>query len=123
MYNNIDKSYIDNLSENSNIKNLILLSNQSNVNIFNKKNKKWSLKSQDKIIKECETLKKKETKMSSSLLFNLAKLNSNTNEIKTVCNKLENKIDNLDKIIDCVKNIDEIKSESSDSYIECYSNC
>lgn len=123
IYNNVDKTYINNISKNSNIKNLILLSSQSNLNIFNKKNKKWSLKSQEKIIKDCESLKKKETKLSSSLLSNLAKLNSNTNEIKNICNKLENRIENLDKIIDCVKNIDEIKTESSDSYIECYSNC
>ena len=49
IYENVDKQYIDNLCKNSNLKNLILLSSQSNINIFNKKNKKWSLKSQDKI--------------------------------------------------------------------------
>jgi len=60
--------------------------------------------------------------MSSSLLANLAKLNSNTNEIKSVCTNLENRIDNIDKVIDCVKTIDCLDTVSSDEFIECYSN-
>jgi hypothetical protein len=144
-YSLINKNLLSDFCKNNHLKNLIKLSTLTDIYVFNKKNKKWSLKSTDKLLKECETSKKKEIKLSSSILSNLAKLNSDTTEIKNVCWKLENKLSNLDKIITCINNLKtppnlenkknianfdlitinippETKT-SSDSYIECYSNC
>jgi hypothetical protein len=61
-YAAIDTTIIDNISNNSNfnIQNLMKLSKDTELYIFNKKYKKWSLKSKEKLIKECESIKKKE---------------------------------------------------------------
>jgi len=144
-YSSIDKNILDNLCQNKNLKNLINLSTVTDLYIFNKKNKKLKLKSKDKLLKECKIIKKKEIKITSAMLANLAKLNNNyeTNNIKYICENLNDKITNIDNIIKCIElldtntennsdtfNINEnikiinIKSpEISDDYIEYYSNC
>ena len=128
-YSSVDKTVIGDLCKNPNLRTLLLLSTESNVNVFNKKKNKWELKPNNKILKDCEQSKKKEVKASSSMLSNLAKLNSTSTEVTNVCHSLENKITNIDKMIDCVNTIGAIieptkpLSESSDSFIECYSNC
>ena len=124
-YSSVDKTLLGDLCKNPNLRSLLLLSAESNVNIFNKKRNKWELKPNDKILKECEQYKKKEVKTSSSMLSNLAKLNSSSADVTNVCHSLENKITNIDKMIACVNtiNTNNVLSESSDSFIECYSNC
>jgi len=130
-YSSVDKTLLGDLCKNPNLKSLLLLSTESNVNVFNKKKNKWELKPNTKILKECEQTKRKEVKTSSAMLSNLAKLSSSTSDVKTICHSLENKITNIDKMIDCVNmiNKEDIKPLSggnlsdSDSFIECYSNC
>ncbi len=105
-YSSVDKNILNNLCSNNNIKNLIYLSSQVDLNPFNKKNKKWQLKNKEKIIKECEQYKKKEIKEFSYTLSNLAKLGSNnTSDVKNICKNYEEKLDNIDKIITCANNI------------------
>lgn len=105
-YSSVDKTTLNNLCSNTNIKNLIYLSSQVDLNPFNKKNKKWQLKNKEKIIKECEQYKKKEIKEFSYTLSNLAKLGSNnTSNVKSICKNYENKLENIDKIITCAHNI------------------
>jgi septal ring factor EnvC (AmiA/AmiB activator) len=130
-YSSVDKTLLGDLCKNPNLRTLLLLSAKSNVNVFNKKKNKWELKTNDKILKDCEQSKKKEVKTSSSMLSNLAKLNSSSTDVTNICHSLENKITNIDKMIDCVNtlkepnllNTNKVPSESSDSFIECYSNC
>lgn len=108
-YPTVDKNILENLCSNTNIKNLIYLSSQMDLNPFNKKNKKWQLKNKDKFIKECEQVKKKELKDFSATLTNLAKLGSNnTIEVKNIYKNFEYKLDNLDKIITCANNIETV---------------
>ena len=66
------------------------------------------MKSKDKLLKECENIKKKELKSSSHLLANLAKLNDNNynGNIKNICDNLQNKISNIDNIIKCIQHLD-----------------
>jgi hypothetical protein len=100
--NNINKYYsvIDNNVLNDSCKNNdINLSVLSEINIFNKK-KKYQLKSKKKLLKECENKKNEST----TLISNLAKL------------KIDNKIENINKIITCINKL------KDDNYIECYSN-
>ncbi len=112
-YSSVDKTTLNNLCSNTNIKNLIYLSSQVDLNPFNKKNKKWQLKNKEKIIKECEQFKKKEIKEFSCTLSNLAKLGSNsTFDVKNICKNYEKKLDNIDKIITCANNINEIISDN-----------
>ena len=123
-----------------NLKNLIYLSQELDLNIFTNKKK---IKKTQTIIKECLKKKNKEIKKTSSLLSNLAKINSSydLNEIKTINHTLENKISNIDNFINCVNilenngdingklnielNIDDIikTNDISSDYFECYSNC
>ena len=107
-YYSVDKNLISNLCKNNNLRNLIKLSTVSDLYVFNKKNKKWYLKSKDKLLKECENIKKKELKSSSTMLSNLAKLNTvhNVIEVKDICETLQNKISNIDNIIKCLNHID-----------------
>jgi hypothetical protein len=101
-YSSNNKNLSNSIYSNNNIKNLIYLSSQMDINPFNKKNKKWELKTKEKIIKECEQVKKKKLKDFSSILSNLAKIGSNnTTEVKSIYKSFENKLDNIDKIITC----------------------
>ncbi len=117
-YSSVDKNLLENLFKNNNLKNLINLSTKSDLYIFNKKNKKWHLKTKDKLLKECTQIKKKEIKESSLMLSNLAKL-TNINEYNTVSNiysNLQTKIANIDKIVECINHM-ELSSESeNDNY-------
>ena len=92
-----------------NLKNLINLSTDSNINIFNKKKNKLVIKDKKRILKECENIKKKEVKISSNMLSNLAKLNKidDSGSISEICNNLKTKINKIDKVIDCVKKLEE----------------
>jgi len=147
-YSLVDKNLMDNMYKNNNLRNLLNLSTKSELYIFNKKNRKWQLKSKDKLLKECNQIKKKEIKESSIMLSNLAKL-SNNNDYKSVSNiynNLQTKIADIDEIVNCINHID-ISSESvinfdpviinldnkkdslinidlsDENYIECYKNC
>jgi hypothetical protein len=107
-YSLIDKNIINDLCKNESLKNLIKLSSQTDIYIFNKINKRWQIKSKTKLLKECAQVKKKEIKTSTSLLSNLAKLNDivSLDNVKNIYKNLENKIDKIDKIVNCITNID-----------------
>lgn len=128
-YPTIDKLVLGDLCKNNNFKNLVKLSTHTDISLFNKKNK---LKGTTKLLKECEQIKKKELKKSSLMLSNLAKLNNinNIDNVHSICQDLESKITNIDKIIDCVKVLEttpEVKVIPKEylynDFIECYSNC
>jgi hypothetical protein len=117
--NNIDDY---NLPINNNIKNLILLSSNTDLNLFNKKKNKWILKNKDKLLKDYEKIKKKELKSLEQIkkkelkelqqinkrelkdthgsLLHLAQLGNNNFSV------FKQKIDILDKIYDCITHID-----------------
>jgi CII-binding regulator of phage lambda lysogenization HflD len=99
------------------IKNLVNLSSNNNINIYDK-NKK--IKTKDKIINECLKEKKKELKDISKVLLNLSKL-SQFDNVKDVYNNYENKINNIDKIISIV-NTEEENIYYTEKYIEKYGN-
>jgi len=112
---------------NNNIKNLILLSNNKDLNLFNKKKNKWVLKNKDKLLKDYEKIKKKELKSLEQIkkreLKELQQINKR--ELKDIhCSLLhlaqlgnnnfsvfKHKIDILDKIYDCITHIDITISE------------
>jgi hypothetical protein len=116
-YSSVDKNLIDDMYKNTNLRNLINLSTKSDLYIFNKKNKKWQLKSKDKLLKECNQIKKKEIKESSMMLSNLAKLSSNNefNTVSTIYNNLQTKIADIDEIVNCINHIDN-SSESINNF-------
>jgi hypothetical protein len=107
-YSLVDNNLITNLCKNNSLKNLIKLSTSTDLYVFNKKHKKWNLKSKTTLLKECQNIRKKELKLSSSMLSNLAKLNSTKDilNVKNICNELQNKITNIDNIIDCIEHLE-----------------
>lgn len=115
-YSLVDKSLLENMYKNNNLRNLINLSTKSDIKIFNKKNKRWQLKSKDKLLKECDQIKKKDIKESSLMLSNLAKLSNNNqyNSISSIYKTLQTKILDIDKIVNCINNID--SSSESNNY-------
>jgi hypothetical protein len=124
-YNLVDTNYINNLCKNSNLKNLINLSIQTDLYIFDKKKKKNKLKNKLSLLKECDKIKKKEIKNSSNMLSNLAKICKNnddiynnpvTEKIKNIYKTLENKINNIDEIVNVIKIIDIDDANNSKSY-------
>jgi hypothetical protein len=142
-YSSVDTNILNKLCKNTNLKNLINLSAQTDIYVFNKKYKKWQLKSKDILLKECNKVKKHELKLSATMLSNLAKLNNHTciTDIKMMNNKLENKLDNIEKIMTCINHLDDSTNLSdsiddintfkptivdlepvSNKYIECYTN-
>jgi len=107
-YSSIDKDIINILCKNEILKNLIKLSTETDIYIFNKKYKNWQIKTKNKLLKECTNTKKKEIMTSSYLLSNLAKLNNiqNLNNVKIIYKNLEDKINNIDKFINYINGID-----------------
>lgn len=118
-YSLVDNNLITNLCKNNNLKNLIKLSTSTDLYVFNKRNKKWNLKSKNTLLKECQNIRKKELKLSSSMLSNLAKLNSTKDilNVKNICSDLQNKITNLDNIIDCIEHL-ELSPVSTNNNLE-----
>ena len=121
--NNIDDYNLPlDLLVNNNIKNLILLSSKTELNVFNKKKDKWVFKSKDTLLRDYEKIKKKELKSLEQIkkkelkeiqqinkkemkdthysLSYLSQLGNNNYSV------FKNKIDILDKIYDCITNID-----------------
>ena len=151
-YSGIDEQTLDNLSKkNNNILNLIKLSTITNVRVLNKHNKSWKLKDKTRIINDCNKIKNQELKSSGSLLSKLAKSNHDykiKDNVRIIYNELENKLDNINKIINYINDINDIDIDnkvnkiktkqkivknkiniintdtynSTDSYIECFSN-
>lgn len=118
-YSSVDKTTLNNLCSNNNIKNLIYLSSQIDINPFNKKNKKWQLKNKEKIIKECEQFKKKELRDFSYVISNLAKLGTNsTSDVKHIYKTFEDKLENIDKIITCANNITTVDTNVTNDIIK-----
>jgi len=134
-YSMIDKELLFNMCKNTNLKNLIYLS----INDVSNDNDKWWIKNKNKLIKECEQIKKKEIQLSFK---NLVKLNYDNNHTKHIFKTLENKIDNIDNIINTINYIDNTNNETdniinlrkikskrnyssknNNLYLECYSNC
>lgn len=109
----------------NNLKNLINLSSEYDIKLFNKK---MSIKSKDILVKEFEKKKNKELKNSSYILSNLSKIsNNNIEDIKYVYKNLEEKINNINNIINYVSNMSNNKIEINtieinNNYIESYSN-
>jgi hypothetical protein len=123
---NIENMNIENM--NNNIKNLILLSNNTDLHLFNKKKNKWVLKNKDKLLKDYEKIKKKELKSLEQIkkkelkelqqvnkrelkdthgsLLHLAQLGNNNFSV------FKHKIDILDKIYDCITHIDITEEQS-----------
>lgn len=99
------------------IKNLVYLSSNNNINIYDKNNK---IKARDKIINDCLKKKKQELKDISKKLLNLSKL-SQFDIVKDVYSNYESKINNIDKIISIVKT-EEDTIYYKDKYIEKYEN-
>ena len=90
-YSSVDKNVINHLCTDNNIKNLIHLSINTELNPFNKSKKKWNLKSKRKLLKECENIKKKEVKEISFHLNNLSKLgNNNIDNLKNYIRSFRN---------------------------------
>lgn len=128
-YSSIDKNTLDSFCSNENLRNLIYLSTKTDINVFNKKYKKWQLKNKDTLLKECEQVKKKELKNSSNLLSNLAKLNENNDiiTVRNICSTLEDKMTHINELIGCINNIDSTQIEkpkllTSDNFSDSLSN-
>lgn len=110
-----------------NLKNLIELSSNFNISVYNKRNK---LRPQNTLMKEIEKIKKKELKKTSSLLSNLAKLTqkggtiNNIDEVDTTVILLKDNISKIDEFIKILPSVYETKKDNCDydSYIECYTN-
>lgn len=127
---------MNNSLEDNNLSQLIKLSSDSDIEIFDKN---LNLKSKDLILKKCEAIKKKELKeikKTSNMLSNLAKLSNSENieQIKLTYNNLEHKINNINNIEEIIKylNTHEINSKPiiktiryikpQYEYIESYGN-
>jgi hypothetical protein len=124
----IDTNSLNNLCENNNIKNLVKLSENIDLCLFNKKYNKWNIKPKDKLLKECIKKKQNEIKNASHMLSNLAKLSSNI-DINPVYNNLNEKINNIDNVIKYINDTDininkkNLHDTDTEKYIESYSNC
>lgn len=97
----------DNILIDNDIKNLILLSTNSDINVLKKKKQP---KSKKNILKESELESVKVSLDTTIMISNLAKLNIDTD------NKIE------PKIIDYVSKSKKSRNLNKDKYIECYSN-
>ena len=120
-YKNIDKPIISNYINNLNFKNLLELSTITDLYVFKKQKKnQWKLKDKRQLLKECEFERKKTIKEVTTSLNGLSK-NKTTKieDVKVKNNKMINKIENIDSLIET---IEKIYPTLSDEYYEIYSN-
>jgi len=123
-YNRINTENISNLEKLNNkynLKNLMELTNDTPINIFNKKKNNITLKNTDTIIKECNKIKKKEVNEAKYMLSNLSKLNTGYDDIR----KHYNNIVKVDKIIEYLTldlGSDTESDTNSDNYMEIFEN-
>tara|TARA_E500000178_G_C16633609_1_gene578800 strand:- start:38 stop:457 length:420 start_codon:yes stop_codon:yes gene_type:complete len=110
------------------VRNLLQLSADNNLNLFNNKNRKIKTKSKKKIVKECEQLKKIKIAELSKELNKFKKDQSiNSEKILETNNKFLNNLESIDSIINIVNTeneIDELNNllSDSDEFIEMFSN-
>ena len=112
---------------NDSFRNLLELSATNDIQIFDKKNKeKTKIKNKNKIMKECEKLKKIKIK---ELTKELNKYTNNieSQKIKETNNKYVNNLESIDSIINIVSNDSDIEKlnkllSDSDDFIEKFSN-
>jgi hypothetical protein len=120
-YKNIDKPIISTYINNLNFKNLLELSTITDLYVFKKQKKnQWKLKDKRQLLKECEFERKKTIKEVTTSLNGLSK-NKTTKieDVKVKNNKMINKIENIDSLIET---IEKIYPTLSDEYYEIYSN-
>ena len=100
---------------------LIKLSKNTNINIFKKNRNNWVLRDKRIIVDECVKMKKRKLKKLSTNIKNLSlQENIKSNDLKKIHSQTLSDIDNLDTIIDIIKN--DNKFDSDEKYIEVYSN-
>lgn len=100
---------------------LIKLSKNTNINIFKKNRNNWVLRDKRIIVDECVKMKKRKLKKLSTNIKNLSlQENIKSNDIKIIQSQTLSDIDDLDTIIDIIKN--DNKFDSDENYIEVYSN-
>jgi hypothetical protein len=100
-------------------KNLVKLSNYSNINLFKKNKKDWVLRDKRIIVDECKKMKKKMVKKLSTNLKNLTlEENIKLEKVKQYQISTISELDNLDTII----NILTYSENDIENYIEVYEN-
>jgi len=105
------------------INNLINLSKTSKINILKKNNNKWILRDKRQIINDCNKMKKKIIRNFSTNLKNLSlKEDIKSKDLKDINNKNISDIDNIETIINIINNNSDNNKESTNDYIEFYSN-
>jgi hypothetical protein len=102
-----------------NLKNLLELSTELNISVYNKRHK---LRAQNTLIKEVEKIKKRELKKTFSLLSNLVKLSQKGGDIIESDETVTLLQDNIHKIDEFIKILPTVYEKNINDYIECYSN-
>lgn len=117
-YTSIDEPVLNEFCKNDYVRLLLELSAKTKLPVLQKKYKRWIIKDKYDIITQCKKIKRKEIKQTMNLLTKLAdKIEPHAlSEIKELNTKLEDKINDINMIIDHI-------SSSEEEYIECYSNC
>jgi hypothetical protein len=101
------------------LKNLLELSTELNISVYNKRHK---LRAKNTLIKEVEKIKKRELKKTYSLLSNLVKLSQKGGDIKDPDVTVTLLHDNIHKIDEFIKILPTVYEKNIYDYIECYSN-
>jgi predicted metal-dependent hydrolase len=117
-YTSIDEPVLNEFCKNDYVRLLLELSAKTKLDVLQKKYKRWIIKDKYDIITQCKKIKRKEIKQTMNLLTKLAdKIQPEAlSEIKELNTQLEDKINDINMIIDHI-------SSSEEEYIECYSNC
>jgi hypothetical protein len=117
-YTSIDEPVLNEFCKNDYVRLLLELSAKTKLDVLQKKYKRWIIKDKYDIITQCKKIKRKEIKQTMNLLTKLAdKIQPDAlSEIKELNTQLEDKINDINMIIDHI-------SSSEEEYIECYSNC
>jgi hypothetical protein len=123
-YSSVEKPIITEFCKNVYFKNLLKLSTKTDLYLLSKRNKKWHIKETKNILNECNKKKKKEIKETVLALSNLAKMcpTDSVLQLKATNTKLEDKLIQIDSLIDHVK-LNIATDTESEEYLECYSNC
>jgi hypothetical protein len=98
LYKDIDKPIINNLYENDQTKEIMELSERSELLLLKKDKNRWVLKDKRKLLKEIDIVKNRKVREFSSSISKLGKHSPNINLMKDTNNKMISDLESIDNL-------------------------
>lgn len=97
-YKDVDKPMLNSLYDDSEVKDILMLSTKTEFPLLQKDKNGWNVKNKGKLLKDIDSIKKKKVKEFTSIVNNYHKDNTNINELKNTNNKMISELESIDNL-------------------------